>query len=190
MSARARFLAAFLCLAAGAGLWLIVRDRFLGPSDAEWQAQIAQDAADLVQILGHEPWVEDDGRVFGAWEKRKALYDDERLGELRARLEAYVEADMAAHFEAKDVYLSGRRPENASGDLRGAYEALRRSFPARAESWIERWRKELLDPAYLNSPQVARGDDPDRIDFAAIHDTLREEWLPNARERIERLTRP
>jgi hypothetical protein len=189
MDSRAKFLAAFLCVAAGAGLWFLVSG-LMGPSAAQWEAQVAQDATDLVQVVGHEPWVEDEAAVFAAWDKRKALYDQEHLAELRSRLHAYVEADMAAHAEAKSVYLSGERPERTSAAMRAAEDRLREAYGDAAEPFLARWRDDLLEAAFQASPVTAGGEDPTRADFAEIHDRLASRWLPLARERVERLTRP
>jgi hypothetical protein len=177
-------------LAAGAGAWLFVVRPLLPRSEAAWEAQIEQHAIELIQLIRHEPWIEDESEYAAAWEKRRALYDASHAEELRRRLLVYIDWDMAEYAEAKDIYVSGRAPGRPSRALLDAQARFRDAYGKFAEEMIEKSRRTLLEKAYLASPRVAQGNDPDLPAYDQFYDELRSNWLPRARDRVERLTAP
>jgi hypothetical protein len=179
------YLLGLVLFLAGAGLsWIVVRDRVT--RDSRERAQIEGDAVSLSQSIhfGAEP-----RDVDAAWAKRKPLYDDAMLAKLRDALNAFVEFEVAEFGDAKDVYLSGVRPETPSEAARAAHERLRTAFPSHADEIIKQFRDGVVEAAYRASPKVAHGFDPDLPRYDALYDDLVANFLPQARARIEELTK-
>jgi hypothetical protein len=156
---------------------------------AQERAQIEQDAVSLSQFLRYdfevEPHAEDE-----AWGKRKPLYDDEMLARLRAALEAFVDLQVAEYGDAKDIYLSGVRPEKPSDAARAAQTKVRAAFPTAGEKMIEQFKDGVLEKAYAASPAVGGGVDPDLTRYDATYDDLVANFLPKAKARIAEMTKP
>jgi hypothetical protein len=178
---------AMLLLVAGAGLsWILVRPMVLRGSQE--RAQIEQDALSLAQFLRYDFQV--DAHVEdAAWMKRKALYDDEMLVRLRDALHAFLDLEVAEYGDAKDIYLSGVRPENPSDAARAAQKKVREAFPAHADEIIQQYKDGVLEKAYKASPAVGGGVDPDLPKYDATYDDLVANFLPKARARIEEMTK-
>jgi hypothetical protein len=176
-----------LLVVAGAGLsWILVRPMLL--RGAQERAQIEQDAVSLSQFLTYdfqvEAHVEDE-----AWGKRKPLYDDAMLARLREALNAFVDLEVAQYGDAKDIYLSGVRPENPSDAARAAQARVRAAFPTHGEEIIRQFKEGVLEKAYKASPVVGGGVDPDLPRYDATYDDLVANFLPKARARIEEMTK-
>lgn len=181
---------AVLLVLIGAGAWFVVRP-MLGPSAAQWDAQIRQDAVPLTQLLRFDFRVEDAAIVEAAWEKRRVLYDEVHLGDLRERLSAFVDFQVREYAEAKDIYLSGRDPGRPSMDELALNERLRRGFGEEAaQEMLRQYAERLREAAYRASPKVAGEPDPDAPRFDEMYDELVGDWLPQARAAVDRLTAP
>jgi hypothetical protein len=175
----------FLVLA-GAGLtWILVRPAVL--RGAQERAQIEQDAVSLSQFLAYDFQVEEHAED-AAWGKRKALYDDEMLARLREALNAFLDLEVAEYGDAKDIYLSGVRPENPSDAARAAQAKVRAAFPTHGEKMIQQFKDGVLEKAYKASPVVGGGVDPDLPKYDATYDDLVANFLPKARKRIDEMT--
>jgi hypothetical protein len=190
MGTRWRYVIGALLVVAGAALWTFVVRPLMGPSEREWDAQIAQDALPLTQILRYDFRVEHAADIDAAWEKRRGLYDEEHLAELADRLTAFVEFQTAEYADAKHIYLSGSRPEKPSSATAIAHARLRAAFPGTSEEMISQFDQRVREEAYKASPKVAGGDDPDLAKYDAIYDDVVARWLPEAKATIRRLTEP
>ena len=100
MDSRRKAVVATLLVLAGAGLWLFVARPLLGPPERDWQQQIAEDALPLTQLLRYDLRVTDTGQIDAAWDKRRSLYDASHLAQLRERLLAFVEFQVAEYGDA------------------------------------------------------------------------------------------
>jgi hypothetical protein len=191
MDPRRRAVIILFLLAAGAGVWLFVVRPFLGPSEAQWDAQVRQDALPLTQLLRYDFRVEDAQIVEAAWEKRRVLYDEAHLGDLRERLRAFVDLQVREYAAAKDIYLSGRDPARRSTEELALNERLRRGFgDEAAQEMLRQYGERVREAAYRASPKVAGEPDPAAPRFDEMYDELVAEWLPQARAAVERLTAP
>lgn len=190
MQSRRRYVTGALLVVAGAALWTFVARPLLGPSSREWEAQVAQDAIPLTQLLRYDFRVEDSAAIDAAWEKRRALYDASHLAELAERLTAFVDFQTAEYADAKDIYLSGRRPERPSSATALAHARLKEAFPDAAGEMIAQYDRRVREAAYTASPKVALGEDPDLTRYDEVYDDVVSRWLPEARETIRRLTEP
>jgi len=175
-----------LLVVGGAGIsWIVARHAFTHA--ALERAQIEEDAASLAQFLRYDfqvaPHAEDP-----AWDKRKPLYDDAMFARLRDALNAFVDFEVAEYGDAKDVYLTGRRPEVPSDAARAAQEELRAALPSQADAIIKQFQDGVLEQAYKASPKVASGVDPDLPKYDEIYDDVVATFLPKARARIASMT--
>jgi hypothetical protein len=186
MDVRRQWVFGLFLVVAGAALWIFVIRDALPPSERAWRAQIALDAPQLTQLLRYDFQLENARPVEEAWAKRKALYDDEHLAELREKLTAFVDFEVAEYADAKEIYLSGKRPERPSQGALAAQERLRAAFPAEAEEMIAQFRDRVREVAYRSSPVVA-GADPAAPRLDERHDLVMK-WLPEARARVAELT--
>jgi len=189
MDTRLKYVVGALLVVAGAALWFVVKPH-LPPSAREWEAQVAQDAIPLTQLLRYDFRVENAAEIDAVWEKRRSIYDEKHLAELAERLTAFVDFQTAEFADAKDIYLSGRRPEKPSSATAIAHSRLKAAFPVTSEEMISQFDKRVREAAYTASPKVAGGDDPDLPKYDAIYDDLVARWLPEARATIRRLTEP
>lgn len=190
MNSRLKYVIGALLVLVGAVMWLFVARPLLGPSEREWDAQIAQDAVPLTQLLRYDFRVVNAADIDAAWEKRRSLYDAKHLADLAERLTAFVDFQTAEFADAKDIYLSGRRPEKLSSATAIAHARLRAAFPATAAEMISQFDKRVREAAYTASPKVALGEDPDLTKYDEIYDDVVARWLPEARATIRRLTEP
>ncbi len=190
METRWKYVVGVLLVVAGAALWTFVVRPVMGPSARDWDAQIAQDALPLTQILRYDFQVENAAEIDAAWEKRRGLYDEEHLAELADRLTAFVDFQTAEYADAKDIYLAGRRPEKPSSATAVAHARLRAAFPGPSQEMISQFDERVREEAYKASPRVALGDDPDLAKYDAIYDDVVARWLPEAKATIRRLTEP
>jgi hypothetical protein len=186
---RRKYVFALLLVLVGAGAWFVVRP-LLGPSAAEWNAQATQDAISLTQLLRYDLRVEDSAQIDAAWEKRRALYDEAHLADLRDRLNAFVDLQVREYGEAKDIYLSGRDPTRRSTSELALNERLRRAFGPAADQMFEQFGGRVREAAYKASPKVGGEPDPEAPRYDEIYDDLVKSWLPQARATVERLTAP
>jgi hypothetical protein len=190
LAKRRMYVFAALLVLIGAGAWFVVRP-LLPPSAEQWNAQVTQDAVSLTQLLRYDFRVEDAAEVEAAWAKRRALYDEEHLGDLRKRLNAFVDFQVREYGYAKSIYLDGRSPAIASTGDAGLDEKLRRGFgESRADEMLGQFRERVREAAYKASPKVAAGADPDAPRYDEIYDDLVANWLPQARSTVDRLTAP
>ena len=181
---------AVLLVLIGAGAWFVVRP-LLGPSGAEWDAQVRQDAVPLTQLIRYDFRVEDAAEVEAAWEKRRKLYDEAHLGDLRERLSAFVDLQVREYAAAKDIYLSGRDPARRSTDELALNERLRRGFGEKAaDEMLRQYGEHVREAAYRASPKVGGEPDPAAPRFDEMYDDLVKDWLPQARAAVDRLTAP
>jgi hypothetical protein len=190
MPSRRNFVLALLLVLAGAGAWVFVVRPLLGPQESEWDAQIAQDAAPLTQVLRYDLRVKDASAIDAAWEKRRALYDESHLAKLRETLLAFVEFQVAEYADAKEAYLAGRDPSKPSAQALVAQSKLRDAFGPVADEMIAQYKERVREAAYRASPVVGGGADPNLPRYDAVYDDLVSHWLPQARASVERLTSP
>ena len=182
------FAALLLLIGAAAGLLVF---SMLGPSAAEWNAQVTQDALPLTQLLRYDLRIDDAAAVEGAWAKRRVLYDDDHLADLRERLNAFVDLQVREYAAAKQVYLSGDDPARRSADESVLNERLRRAYGnSVADEMLRQFGERVRESAYRASPKVAGGADPEAPRFDEMYDDLVADWLPQARATVERLTAP
>jgi hypothetical protein len=181
---------AVLLVFAGAGAWLFVVRPRLGPSAAEWEAQISADATPLTQLLRYDFRVESAPEVDAAWAKRRALYDEAHLATLRERLTAFVEFQVAEYADAKEAYLAGRDPTKPSTQALVAHTKLREAFGPVADEMIAQYKERVREAAYKASPKVGGGADPEAPKYDLVYDDLVTRWLPEARATVARLTSP
>jgi hypothetical protein len=183
---RGRYVFGALLFLAGAGIaWIVVRDR-VTRGDRE-RVQIEQDALSLAQFLRYDYRV-DAHAEDAAWDKRKPLYDDAMFARLRETLTAFVDLEVAEYGDAKDVYLSGRRPERPSDAARAAEDRLRAALPSQAEAIVKQFKDDVLEAAYKASPKVGGEVDPDLPKYDEIYDDVVAKFLPEARARVARMT--
>ncbi len=183
---RRRWVFATLLVVAGAGTaWIVVRPMAL--RGGLERAQIEEDALSLAGFLRYdyhvEPRAED-----AAWDKRKPLYDDAMLARLSETLNAFVDFEVAEYGDAKDVYLSGRRPERPSDAARAAEDRLRAALPSQTDAIVKQFKDNVLEAAYKASPKVGGEVDPDLPKYDEIYDDVVAKFLPEARARIARMT--
>lgn len=188
MDSRRKYVFGAFLVLAGAGLFVFVVRPALGPTEGEWSAQIDSDAVPLTQALRYDFRLEDAPQFDAAWAKRRVLYDEEHFATLRERLMAFIEFQVAEYADAKDIFQTGRRPEELSGPAQDAHAALRRAFPAQAEEMITQFRDRIREEAYKASPKVGGGADPDREHFDATYDDVIGNWVAGARARAVELT--
>jgi hypothetical protein len=190
METRQRAVVATSLVLAGAALWMFVVRPLLGPAERDWQTQIAEDSLPLTQLLRYDLRVTDVAKIDAAWEKRRALYDASHLAQLRERLLAFVEFQVAEYADAKEIYLAGRDAAKPSTQALVAQAKLREAFGEPAEKMISDFRDNVREAAYKASPKIGGEPDPDMPKYDAIYDDLVKTWLPQARAAAERLTSP
>lgn len=188
---RRMYVFAVLLVLVGAVAGILVM-RSLGPSAAEWNAQITQDALPLTQLLRYDFRVEEAAAVEAAWDKRRPLYDATHLGDLRDRLNAFIDFQVREYGEAKAIYLSGSDPKRRSTAELALNDRLRAGFgDAAADEMLKQYAERVREAAYRASPKVAGGEpDPDAPRYDEVYDDLVKDWLPQARATVERLTTP
>ncbi len=189
MDVRRRVFIAIMLVVVGAGLgWFVVVPQIRRP--ARKGQQVLQDAITLTQLLRYDFRIEDSKPIDEAWNKRRPLYDETMFRELRDDLTAFVEFQVAEYADAKDIYVSGRRPDESSDTARAAQEALRAAFGAEADVMIAQYAQRVRESAYKASPRVGGGLDPAMPRYDAIYDDVVTKWLPQAKARIRELTSP
>ena len=188
MDKRQKAVVAVLLVLMGAAFWAFVVRPLMGPPAVVWEAQIRQDSIDLIQVIRPDPWVEDAPGWKAKWGVRKSLYDQAHLDELRARLLAFVEFELAEYAEARDIYRSGRYPERPTEAARAAQERLREAYGDEAQKMIDQFRNAVREPAFRASPAVAQGVDPDLPKYDELHERILVDWAPKARARVAELT--
>lgn len=161
-------------------------------SEADWSEQVRRDAVTLLAVVAPDPKLPeslDDPSMaeFNAkWGERRAKYAVERLSDLRGRLHDYLDFLQAEYADCADIYLSGRRPETRSDASEEARRRVGAGFGEFAPTLLAQ-ADQLREQAYRDSPKVAKGDDPDTVDFRLEYDDLRA-WLPRAHRRVDELT--
>ena len=189
MDTRRRWVFGAFLVLAGAGLWMFVVAPILGPSQRTWQAQIELDSVPLTQALRYDVRLERVSQFDAAWAKRRVLYDEAHLADLRERLLTFVDFQVAEYADAKQIYLAGSRPETPSAAASAVHQRLAVAFPGEAATWISQFKQNVREAAYTASPAVAHDVDPDLPKYDSIYDDVVTKWLPKAKARVAELTR-
>ncbi len=170
--------------------WIVVSD--VRERARDRSQRVLLDAITLVTALRVDAWKVDPERsaqIDAAWDARRPAYDEEMRTDLRRRLLAWVDFELAEHADAaQEMYAAGRVPTVVSDTAREARATLVEAFGEQGETWIEESVKGLREHAYRASPEVA-GFDPELPDYRAIFARRATEWAPRARARIEILVR-